>query len=411
MPDFRDVRKKGFDKRAAVVDVLDWIDREVPLLPAESIPVVHASQRVLAADVSSTICVPDFDRAMMDGYAIVAESFHGASPHHPLPMQIVDTSMPGKPATATVDNDAVVQIMTGAPMPQGANAVLPFELVEQQGSQCFAIESVPAKKNVGYVGEDIRTGDTVAKRFQRLRPQDIGLLASVGVSDVSVFPQPRVRVIISGNEIVPTGSPRGVHQIFDSNGPMLTALIERDGGIPEVVFCKDDEDSLCDAISEPADVVLVSGGTSVGAEDLAPGIIQRLGDLVFHGIAMRPSSPTGVGKIGEQTFVFLLPGNPVSCLCAYDFFAGRAIRKLGGRDPAFPYLKSRLPLRRKISSVLGRMDYCRVKVVDQQIEPIAISGASVLSSLTKANGFVLIDPKSEGIDAGELADVYLFQAT
>jgi molybdopterin molybdotransferase len=156
-----------------------------------------------------------------------------------------------------------------------------------------------------------------------------------------------------------------------------------------------------------ADVVLVSGGSSVGQEDHAPLLLAQHGKLDIHGIAMRPSSPTGMGLLGSR-LVFLLPGNPVSCLCAYDFFAGRAIRRLGGRCPDWPYTVVRLPLARKLVSQVGRVDYARVRMVGNQVEPIAISGASILTSTTVADGFVIVPAESEGYPAGAMVDMYCY---
>lgn len=158
---------------------------------------------------------------------------------------------------------------------------------------------------------------------------------------------------------------------------------------------------------EPADVVLVSGGSSVGQEDHAPEILRELGTLAIHGVAMRPSSPTGMGRIGEK-LVFLLPGNPVSCLCAYDFFAGRAIRALGGRSTDWPYRKMQATLSRKLVSTVGRVDYARVTLKGEIAEPLAISGASVLSSTTRADGFVIIPADSEGLPAETSVMVQLY---
>jgi molybdopterin molybdotransferase len=161
------------------------------------------------------------------------------------------------------------------------------------------------------------------------------------------------------------------------------------------------------ALNADADVLLVSGGSSVGREDHAPRLLAELGQLAVHGIAMRPSSPTGMGRLGHR-LVFLLPGNPVSCLCAYDFFAGRAIRALGGLSRNWPYRCSRAPLARKLVSVVGRVDYARVRAKDEAVEPLAISGASVLSSTTRADGFVLVPSDSEGYPAGAQVDVYWY---
>jgi molybdopterin molybdotransferase len=215
--------------------------------------------------------------------------------------------------------------------------------------------------------------------------------------------------VITGNELLPTGSQPRDFQIADANGPMLAALAERDGGIVDFPgLVRDDADAIREALHADADVVLVSGGSSVGVEDLAPSLVAADGELAVHGVAMRPSSPTGMGRIGER-LIFLLPGNPVSALCAYDFFAGRAIRALGGRSKQWPYRVVRGALTRKISSPIGRLDYARVKIANDGVEPLSVSGASVLSSTTRADGFVIVDDDSEGFAAGSEVDVWLYE--
>jgi len=154
-------------------------------------------------------------------------------------------------------------------------------------------------------------------------------------------------------------------------------------------------------------VILVSGGSSVGSEDHAPPLIAQVGELAIHGVAMRPSSPAGIGRIGDA-LVFLLPGNPVSCLCAYDFFAGRAIRLRGGRSADWPHRTLRAVVARKVVSAIGRVDYCRIRLVDEKVEPIALSGASILSSTTRADGFVIVPSESEGYGPGTEVTVYLY---
>jgi len=214
---------------------------------------------------------------------------------------------------------------------------------------------------------------------------------------------------VTGNELLPSGSRPQGYRIVDANGPMLAALVERDGGLfdfPGLV--PDQPGQIREALLGDSDVIIVSGGSSVGVEDLAPTIVAQYGELAIHGIAMRPSSPTGLGRIGER-LVFLLPGNPVSCLCAYDFFAGRAIRALGGRSPAWPYRQVRGRLTRKISSPIGRLDYARVRVADGDVEPLAVGGASVLSSTIRADGFVIVPDDSEGFAAGSDVDVWLYE--
>jgi molybdopterin molybdotransferase len=174
----------------------------------------------------------------------------------------------------------------------------------------------------------------------------------------------------------------------------------------------DDRDALEETLAGAAgrsDLVLVSGGSSTGPEDHAPGLVAKLGTLDVHGVALRPASPTGLGFIGGVPVV-LLPGNPVSCLCAYDLFAGRIIRRLGGRPPDWPYRSVQRPLRQKLSSAVGRTDYARVRLVDGSVEPMAISGASILSSTTRADGFILVPGDLEGYPAGALVTVWLYDS-
>jgi molybdopterin molybdotransferase len=271
-----------------------------------------------------------------------------------------------------------------------------------------ALAAVSPGKNLGRRGEDIVRGTTLLDAGRVLRPQDLGVLSSIGYGEVPLIRRPRVRLAVTGNELLPSGSPpRGFH-IADANGPMLTALIERDGGVVDCPgLVPDDRDAILASLRADADVVVVTGGSSVGIEDLAPTLVAEYGDLAIHGIAMRPSSPTGLGRMGHR-LVFLLPGNPVSSLCAYDFFAGRAIRALGGRVKAWPYRATRGTLARKISSPIGRLDYARVKIVDGVVEPLAIAGASLLSSTTRADGFVIVGDDSEGFAAGSDVDVWLY---
>jgi molybdopterin molybdotransferase len=190
---------------------------------------------------------------------------------------------------------------------------------------------------------------------------------------------------------------------------MLEALVRRDGGIPlGVTLLADRRDAIREAmLQSPGEVLLVSGGSSVGKEDHAPSLLAELGELPIHGLALRPASPTGIGFLGRRV-VFLLPGNPVSCLCAYDLFAGRAIRRFGGRKPDMPYRVMKLPLAAKIVSAIGRVDYVRVRIVQGQVEPFAISGASLLSTTTAADGFVLVPRDREGYAPGEQVEVSLY---
>ena len=417
---------QGFARRHTVEQALTWLDAQLRPLDAETSRLRAASGRVLATPVVSDVDVPGFDRATMDGYAVVADSTEGATSYTRLPLAVVGDALPASPSPRHVARGEAVRIMTGAPMPAGADAVLPAEFVEPDLRLTNRIEATAAVspgKNVGLRGEDIVRGTAVLDAGRVLRPQDIGILSSIGLAEVPVVRRPRVRLVITGNELLPAGStPRGYH-VTDANGPMLAALAERDGAIVDFPgLVRDDEEAILAGVNADADVIIVSGGSSVGIEDLAPTIVAAHGELVIHGIAMRPSSPTGMGRVGHR-LVFLLPGNPVSALCAYDFFAGRAIRALGGRPTQWPYVRIRATLARKISSPIGRLDYARVRVdpstllgagpstplrTSALVEPLSVAGASVLSSTTRADGFVIVPDDSEGFAAGAEIDVWLY---
>jgi molybdopterin molybdotransferase len=403
-----DVRMRGFARRHTVEAALAWLDAQLQPLEAELVPLQEAAGRVLAAAVVSQVDVPGFDRATMDGYGVVAESTEGASAYCGLPLELIGEALPGRPFGGTVGPGQAVRIMTGAPMPPGADSVLPAEFADASEAAVNALAPMSPGKHVGRRGEDIARGTTLLQAGRQLRPQDLGVLSSIGVSQVRVVRRPRVRLVVTGNELLPAGTPPQDSLIADANGPMLAALVERDGGVPEFPgLVADEQPAIRDALHAPVDVVIVSGGSSVGIEDLAPTLLANDGELAVHGIAMRPSSPTGLGRL-ESRLVFLLPGNPVSCLCAYDFFAGRAIRVLGGRPATWPYRSIRAALTRKISSPIGRLDYARVRVVQGAVEPLSVGGASVLSSTTRADGFVIVPADSEGFAPGAEVEVWLY---
>ena len=404
-----DVRMKGFRERNSVQQALSWLDGISISTASETVSLESSAGRVITQDVISLMNVPPFDRSAMDGYALRGHETEGAGDYNPLSLQIVGESLPGCPFPAAVQQGEAVRIMTGAPIPTGADAVLPVEYTREESGELIVTSTVPPLKHIGRTGEDIEEGTTILSTGRTLRPQDIGVLASVGIAEVNVRAKPCVRILVTGNELAKAGERLKPFQIYDSNSPMLRGLIQRDGGIIESVqHLNDDPVSIQQALSSPgADVILVSGGSSVGAEDHAPRLVSELGELAIHGVAMRPSSPAGMGMI-DRTLVFLLPGNPVSCLCAYDFFAGRAIRKLGGLSTEWPYGTCEAHVSRKIVSAIGRTDYCRVMVKEDQLEPLALSGASILSSTTRANGFVIVPESLEGYGPGSKVQVYLY---
>jgi molybdopterin molybdotransferase len=407
----RDVRMKGFAERADVEEVEGFLARHGRVLAGESVELLACAGRVLAEDVRAEVDVPGFPRASMDGYAVRGEDTFGASAYDPVALEIVGRALPGHPHLGSIGGGEAARIMTGAPLPEGADAVVMAEVCAERGTRVEVGEPVAPRRNVGAVGEDIAAGEVVLRRGRRLRPQDAGLLASIGVARVRCVRRPRVALVITGDELLPAGRRPDGARIVDSNSVVLRALVARDGGelLPFGIL-PDRADRVRDALrgaAETADVILVSGGSSVGEEDHAPRLVSELGTLDFHGVAMRPSSPAGVGRIAQSS-VFLLPGNPVSCLCAYEFFAGPVLRTLGGRSSAWPHRRVRLPLARKISSAIGRTDYVRVAVEQGRVVPIATSGASILSSTVRAAGCVIVPRGLEGMPEGTEVEVRLY---
>ncbi len=407
----RDVRMRGFAERADVEEVDAFLRSHASPLEAESVDLLACVGRVLAEPVRAEVDVPGFDRSAMDGYAVRGEDTFGASDYDPIRLAILGRSLPGAPYEGRLEARQAVRIMTGAPVPDGADAVVMAEVCREDGdgSAVEVREAVSPRKNVGAVGEDIRAGDEVLRPGRRLRPQDAGLLSSIGRASVSCVRRPRVRLVVTGDELLPAGSRPGASHIVDSNSVVLRGLVERDGGtcLPFEIL-PDVPERIAEAMSAPdADVVLVSGGSSVGQEDHAPRLLAELGTLDFHGVSMRPSSPAGVGRI-DGRFVFLLPGNPVSCLCAYEFFAGPTLRALGGRSRDWPHRRVRRPLARKIASAVGRTDYVRVALERGAAVPLATSGASILSSTVRADGAVVVPRELEGMPEGAEVEVHLY---
>ena len=410
----RDVRMRGFAERADVEDVERFLRTHATPLDAERIPLGDCAGRVLAGDVRADVPVPGFQRSAMDGYAVRGEDTFGASAYDPLELRVLGEALPGRPYEGAVAPSSAVRIMTGAPLPAGADAVVMAEVCTEADGVVLVREAVPPLRNVDQVGEDVRAGDVVLRAGRRIRPQDAGLLASIGVSEVPCVRRPRVQLLVTGNELLRPGSrPEGA-QIVDSNSVVLSALVARDGGdLLPTRWLVDDEQLIRATLEErSADIVLVSGGSSVGKEDFAPRLVAELGSLDFHGVSMRPSSPTGVGRLpghdGRERLVFMLPGNPVSCMCAYEFFAGPSIRALGGRVWRWPHRRVTLPLARKISSQVGRTDYVRVAIEDGCVVPLATSGASILSSTVRAAGCVIVPRELEGMGEGAEVEVLLY---
>lgn len=414
-----DIRMKGFRFRHDVDALIRLIDERIRPVGTEALRPDLAAGRRLAGDIVAVWDVPGFDRAAMDGYALRGEETNGATPYNELPFRLLGQSLPGKAYVGEVAGGQAVRIMTGAAMPAGTDAVAMAETAREEADSVHVAEAVSPARNVGRIGEDVRRGSVVLSPPRTLRPQDIAVAIGAGVAELSVHRRPTVQILVTGNELLPPGAEPRDCQIVDTNSAMLAALIDRDGGIVanrladgSIPILPDDRDAIRRAISNSrADCILLCGGSSVGQEDHGPSIVAELGDLPIHGLALRPASPAGLGFVADRP-VFLLPGNPVSCLCAYDLFVGRAIRIQGGRDAESPYRKVTATLAENLTSAIGRVDYVRVRwTAPGRIEPLATSGAAILSSTVRAAGYVLVPKDSEGYAEETEVAVYLYDAS
>jgi molybdopterin molybdotransferase len=336
-----------------------------------------------------------------------------ATTYDPVVLELLGESLPAAPFEGKLSGARAIRIMTGAPLPAGADAVVPAEFAEETRGLVRVSGPVTPGRHVSRTGEDLAKGSTVLEAGRTLRPQDLGILAAVGLEEVAVAPLPRAGLVATGDEIARPGTKLGPWQVHDADTPMLAGLMQRWGGRAGPSTLQPDElprlrRALGRMIANAGvDIVLVSGGTSVGAEDHVPGLLAELGRLVFHGVALRPAGPVAFGVVDGKP-VFALPGNPVSCLCAFDLLVGPCLRRLQGLPAAEPYRRAWMPLARRLASVAGRSDYARVAATAKGLEPVAVSGSSVLSTAVRADGWVLVPPQVEGYEEGEVVEVRLY---
>ena len=395
----------------ALKKFLSYFDWSKTSLPTEYVSLTDAQSRVLADDLSSRVDMPPFVRAAMDGYAIKSNDTKKASTKRPVLLDVIGRITAGQDALYKVESGKAVAIATGAKMPEGADAVVMVEHVELENKRIKIFNEIPRSKNVASKGEDVKSGQILLKKGIWLNSQDIGLIASVGIGKVPVFKKPKVAVFATGNELAEPGSKLDDTCIFESNRYMVSSMVRECGGeVVDMGICKDDKDLISSKLKEAlrSDVVVVSGGTSVGEKDYVPNLVNSLGKpgLLVHGVAMRPGSPTGLGIVNGKPII-LSPGYPVSSYVAFYTF---------GRPLLFKMLKTEGPPGAKlIARMTGSIHmheemrtYVRVNVTRQNgsylAEPVSASGASLLSTLTKSNGMVIVDNKSK-LSKGQKVEV------
>ena len=382
----------------------------------ERIPLLDANGRAAAVDVASTRDVPPFSRAGMDGYAVIADDTFGASRYEPKTLRVIEKVYTGQMPTQQLTPGTAVEIATGAPMPAGADAVVMVEETERAGDEVRIQTPVYPRQNVGRQGADIVVGQTVIRDGEILNPSRIGALAAIGIGEVEVYAKPTVAILSTGNEIVDPGQELQPGQIYDINKFTLSTIIQEHGGVAmPFATAQDTIEALEEAVDTAlgrgslgeggCDVLVFSGGSSVGERDLILDVIARKGEIVFHGIAVKPGKPTVFGTIQGKP-MFGMPGYPTSCLSNAYLLLVPALRAMARLKPRHTPTVS-LPLGQRIVSTTGRHQFYTVRIVDGQAMP-AFKASGDITSMSQADGYIEIPAQTDIAEKGDVVDVKLF---
>lgn len=385
------------------------IVRTVRRLPSIGLNLLDAQGCVLAQDVTSEVGLPGFTNSAMDGYAVHAADVAAASEKTPVRLPVVHDIAAGNTQALSLAPGQSMRIMTGAPMPHGADAVIPVELTDGGLAKVTVPAAVPVGNSVRQAGEDVAVGDMVMRAGTRLGPRHIALLAAVGVGQVQVTPKPRVVVISTGDELIEAGTLPGFGQVVDSNGLMLTAAVRALDCIPFRVGCvRDDAQTFLSTIESQllrADAVITTGGVSMGAYDTVKEVLSRVGTMRFDKVAMQPGMPQGFGTLGEDEVpVFTLPGNPVSAMVSFEVFVAPALRLMAGR------LRHETSLVTAVASddwtaPAGKVQFARIVLSHNGSGYMAaiagMQGSHALGSMAGANALAVIPAEVTSIRAGD----------
>jgi molybdenum cofactor synthesis domain-containing protein len=380
-----------------------------PIDRTETIPLEDANGRVVAADIIANDDVPPFSRAGMDGYALRASDTRGASRAASRTLKRVHTLYTGQVSPVPVGEGQCIEIATGAPLPAGADAVVMVEETDAEERDIVRVfAEVQPQQNVGRQGADIKAGQVVVRAGDTLNSSRVGALAAVGTVRVNVYQRPRVAILSTGNEVVVPGTPLEPGQIYDINRFTLAAVVSEHGGIP-VAFppAPDTLDALVSTLDDliACDIVVFSGGSSVGERDLIRDAIAAKGRLLFHGVAVKPGKPTGLGVVRDKP-VFAMPGYPTSCLSNAHMLLVPMLRRLARLPPRINRIVT-LPLAHAIASASGRHQFYTVRIANGTATP-AFKASGDITSMSLADGYIEIPANVDRVEAGTQVDVTLF---
>jgi len=408
----------SFKTLTKVDEALKLIDEKVTYKVEgyEEIEISEAVNRICYEDIISPINVPPFTRAAMDGYAVKAEDTTSASIKNPIILKVIGCIDVGRTPEIELKPGCAIEISTGAPIPKGADAVIPYEETKRINGYIEVYSQVHPWKNVSLMGEDIKVGDIILKKGTIIRPWDIAVLVSVNILKVKVLKKPIIGVLSTGSEVIEPGGNIEEGKIWNSTKAMLKAMIIEDYGVPlDLGVVEDDEDKICEKIMNAlpkCDIIITTGGTSIGRSDKTVSAMRRIGgEIIFHGVSMRPGKPTAMAIVKGKPIV-MLSGFPVAALTGYQNFVRRVMERICGiKFPPQPKIKARID--RRIASQLGSREYLRVKVLKRNGEyiaiPLRLTGSGLLSSITQAAGIVVIPENVEGYEEGDIVEVTLLR--
>lgn len=391
-----------FKKRINADDARElFLNSFPPIQEMEVLPIVDCDGRIIAENIIASIDVPHYRRCAMDGFAVIASETLGAGASSPVMLRLANS----------IEKGTCVRVHTGSPMPEGADAVVMMEDTQLCGDRVQIFTQIHPFKNVGAIGEDVRKGELIQEQRHKLRPCDIAVLASLGIGSLKVFRRPLVVIIPTGEELVPRNKKDlKAGEVYETNGLMASLYIKKWGcDVRLLKIVTDSPDIIKEAILSnlDADMVITSGGTSVGKRDYVPAVVESIGKLLVHGVGISPGKPTALGII-EGKPVVCMPGYPVAGIVALFYFARSAIRKLGNIPDEQDRIV-RAELCEKITGRTGYKTFARVKLDHGKAIPLSTSGAGILSSVSKADGFVILPENVEGFNAGEEVDVVLIE--
>ena len=412
---------RGFQELTTIEKALELFFRSVSIKPLqnEQVSITDSIGRILAEDIVCKRDLPPFNRSAVDGYALRSEDTFGASPSNPLVLDLVGRALIGRAPQISVSRGQAVEIATGAPVPESCDAVMMLEYTERTKEGFVEVHRpVSQGENVSRRGEDVEKGQLILEKGIALRPQDVAILAALGLKTVRVSKRPIVAVLSTGDELQEAETELRHGMVFDSNRPAILSMTKAQDCVGlDLGLVPDDFSEIKRRVQSgirDSDIVIVTGGTSTGERDLLPAVISTLGKpgIIVHGVAMRPGRPAALCAIQDKP-VILLPCFPVAAMLSFSVLVKPILQKLTGLTYQMPEPTITAKAVRRVPSALGNRTYVRVVVTRSKdgyvFEPLRISGSGVVSSLVRANGIVAITERVEGIETGDQAEVTLLR--